>query len=62
MFDEFAIKRRGQALWEVHIKNGDSTKDTIINHSECALYLDKATELVEDLASKYYHAIRKEME
>lgn len=61
MFDEFSVKRRGDNLWEVHIVNGDFTRDTLMNNSECAVYLDKATELVEDLAGNVYKQVCKEL-
>ena len=61
MFSEFAVKRRGDDLWEVHIVNDNFTRDTIVSTSECAVYLDKATELVEDLAGNVYKQVCKEL-
>lgn len=61
MFDVFSVKRVGN-MWELHVENGNKTKTTTISTTECAVYLDKATELVEELANKQYKAMKKDME
>lgn len=62
MFDVFSIKRTGQNLWEVHIENGSKTKTTTVSTNEAVIYLDKATEVMEDLDNKNYKSIQKDFE
>ena len=61
MFEEFAIKRQGE-MWQVRIANQNRVKNTLMSNSECAIYLDKALELVEELASETTRLVRKDME
>lgn len=61
MFDVFSVKRVGGG-WEVHIENGNKVKTSTMSNTECAVYMDKAAELMEDLANKDYKAVRREME
>ena len=61
MFNKFSVSRVGNQ-WEVHIENTDKVKHTMMSNAECAVYLDKATELVEDLARADDKAIRIDME
>ena len=48
-------------MWEVHIENDNKVKTTTVSTTECAVYIDKAAELMEDLANKIYRAIEKDL-
>lgn len=61
MFDVFSVKRVGGG-WEVHIENGTKVKTATMSNTECSVYIDKAAELIEDLANKDYRAVGRDME
>lgn len=61
MFEVFSVKRVGGG-WEVHIENGTKVKTATMSNTECAVYMDKAAELMEDLANKDYRAVGRDME
>lgn len=61
MFDVFSVKRSGN-MWELHVENRNNTKTTTISVSECAVYLDKAAELMEEAANKSYKEVKRSME
>ena len=62
MFNEFSIKRLGLNMWEIKVVGDKDERVINTTHAECAVYLDKATELVEDLARKSYNAVKKDLE
>ncbi len=49
MFDKLSIERKG-TQWELHVENGARKRTQMMSNSECAIWLEKATEVVEDMA------------